>query len=186
MSIKFAILGLLHYKDMHGYRIKEHIERNFGNMWSINYGQIYPNLKKLETEGLVTKKDISQINAPNKKLYMLTEKGRETFTEWLFTPPDRGMLIRDPFLLRFIFFGFGDRKSSIKIIDEQIVNYERQLKKRKENIIKWEKQDVYVRLMADLGLNFNEMMLKWLNQARAEINKSSDGDLANAAGFFSD
>ena len=47
MSIKYAILGLLHYSDMHGYRIKAHIEKNFGHMWSINFGQIYPSLKQL-------------------------------------------------------------------------------------------------------------------------------------------
>ncbi len=39
MSIKFAILGLLQYKNMHGYRIKKLIERDFGFMWTVNYGQ---------------------------------------------------------------------------------------------------------------------------------------------------
>ena len=53
MSIKYAILGLLNYSDMHGYRIKEHIEKNFSHMWSINFGQIYPSLKELKDEGLV-------------------------------------------------------------------------------------------------------------------------------------
>ncbi|MBN2077576.1 MAG: PadR family transcriptional regulator, partial [Spirochaetes bacterium] len=38
---------------MHGYQIKTHIERNFGHMWSINFGQVYPSLKSLEKEGLI-------------------------------------------------------------------------------------------------------------------------------------
>ena len=54
MALKYSILGLLHYRDMHGYQIKKHIENHFGHMWTINYGQIYPNLKKLKEEGLVT------------------------------------------------------------------------------------------------------------------------------------
>jgi DNA-binding PadR family transcriptional regulator len=45
MSVRYAILGLLHYRNMHGYEIKRHIERHFGHMWTINYGQIYPNLR---------------------------------------------------------------------------------------------------------------------------------------------
>jgi PadR family transcriptional regulator AphA len=53
MSIKYAILGLLNYSDMHGYRIKEHIEKNFDYMWAVNFGQIYPNLKDLEEEGFI-------------------------------------------------------------------------------------------------------------------------------------
>ena len=52
MAVKYAILGLLHYRDMHGYQIKKHIEQNFGFMWSINYGQIYPNLRSLADDGL--------------------------------------------------------------------------------------------------------------------------------------
>ena len=54
MGLKHSILGLLNYKPMHGYRLKEHLERNFGHMWSINYGQIYPNLKKMHNDGLIT------------------------------------------------------------------------------------------------------------------------------------
>ncbi len=182
MSIKYAILGLLHYKDMHGYRIKAHIERNFGNMWSINYGQIYPNLKKMEEEGLVTKKDVPQTGAPDRKLYALTKEGREAFTDWLFSPPERGLLMRDPFILRFIFFGFGDKKASLKLIDEQIENYKVQYEERKRNVIRWKDYDVYVRLVAELGLSFNEMVLNWLHHARKEIKKSIDADLAEAAG----
>ncbi len=48
MSLNYAVLGLLQYRDMHGYRIKEHLENNFGHMWSVNFGQIYPILKDLE------------------------------------------------------------------------------------------------------------------------------------------
>ena len=48
MSAELCSLGLLQYRDMHGYRIKEHLENNFGHMWSVNFGQIYPILKDLE------------------------------------------------------------------------------------------------------------------------------------------
>jgi DNA-binding PadR family transcriptional regulator len=32
---------------MHGYRIEAHVERNFDNTFSIDYGQIYPSLKRI-------------------------------------------------------------------------------------------------------------------------------------------
>lgn len=85
MSLKYSILGLLHYEDMHGYRIKEHIEKNFNHMWSVNFGQIYPNLKKLEQEGLVTMGKAVQngLKGPPKKLYTLTPAGRDAFQQWL-------------------------------------------------------------------------------------------------------
>ncbi len=174
MSIKYAILGLLHYSDMHGYKIKEHIENNFGYMWTINFGQIYPNLKELEKDGLIRMKDISPSDGggPQKKLYTLEDSGREEFTRWLAREPERPMILRDPFLLKFAFFGFGDHERALEIIDEQITLYENNLSRRIKNKKKWEKQGVYVNLLAKLGVNQNEMYLDWLLEARKEIERA--------------
>jgi DNA-binding PadR family transcriptional regulator len=169
--IKYAILGLLHYTDMHGYRIKEHIERNFGHMWSINYGQIYPNLKKLHDDGLITMKEVVQNGekGPPRKLYSITEKGKQEFLDWLNTSPEKPMLLRDPFLMRFVFFGFGDTERSIEIIDDQIKRYQKELHRRQKNLTRWEKSGIHVRLIAELGANLNEMVLEWLIRCRKEI-----------------
>ena len=168
MAIKYSILGLLHYKDMHGYKIKKHIERHFGHMWSVNYGQIYPSLKALLDEGLVNVREDAENGekGPPRKLYSITDKGREEFKIWLGSRPERAMLLRDPFLMRFVFFGFGDQDKALEIIDQQIALYEKQLQERSENISKWEKLEAPVRLMAELGLNFNQMFLDWLRRSR--------------------
>jgi len=180
MSIKYAILGLLNYSDMHGYRIKEHIEKNFGHMWSINFGQIYPNLKALEKEGLIDMLEPtpSENGGPHKKLYSITEKGIGEFARWLNEPPQKPMLIRDPFLLKFAFFGFGEEEQAIKILDEQITIFEDQLKRRQISRKRWERQSVYVRLLSELGVNQNEMYLDWLRHARNEIANSLEGTVS--------
>jgi DNA-binding PadR family transcriptional regulator len=174
MSLNYAVLGLLHYRDMHGYRIKEHLEKNFGHMWSVNFGQIYPILKDLEKKGLIHMlKDISTDNpGPQRKLYSITEKGRGVFAEWLREPADRSMLLRDPFLLKFAFFGFGTPDDALRIIDEQIASYESQMERRLSNISRWEKQGPYVGLISDLGITFNEMYLAWLKSARKQIEEN--------------
>lgn len=171
MSIKYAILGLLHYSDMHGYRIKEHIEKNFGHMWTINFGQIYTCLKELEEASLVSVKEIlpSEGNGPYKKCYHITEKGKEEFGEWLNSSPEKQMLLRDPFLLRFPFFGFTDPETAIKLIDEQLELYHQQLQARESKMPRWQSRGVYVRLIAELGVRFNEMYIEWLEHAREEI-----------------
>lgn len=171
MSVKYTILGLLQYKDMHGYRIKELIESDFGHMWSINHGQIYQTLRKLEEEGLVALVEVlpSVNGGPQKKSYSITEAGREEFVRWLATSPERQMILRDPFLTRFVFFDFGDRADALRIIDEQIALYEEQLRSREEHMPRRARQGVYVRLISELGESFNEMFLEWLKQARDEV-----------------
>ncbi len=180
MSIKYAILGLLHYTDMHGYRIKEHIEQNFGHMWSVNFGQIYPNLKDMEDEGLVKLMDItpSDEGGPQKKRYRIMQEGKDEFRRWLTHSPERPMLLRDPFLLKFAFFGFGEKTRALEIIDDQIAIYESQLDQRRKKQERWEHQGVYVRLLADLGIRQNEMFLEWLHHAREEIIHSDEGVVA--------
>jgi DNA-binding PadR family transcriptional regulator len=171
MAIKYSILGLLLYKDMHGYRIKEHIEKNFGYMWSINYGQIYPNLKRLRADGLITQTEIVQNGekGPPRKLYSITPAGEEAFFQWVSSPPEKPMILRDPFLMKFVFFGFGDQNRSLEIIDEQVLSTQEQLDRRKKNLEKWRSGGIYVRLISELGVNMNEMFLEWLKGARQEI-----------------
>jgi len=76
--------------------------------------------------------------------------------------------------MRFIFFSFGEREDALRIIDEQIVFYENQLRRRQAHIAKWENKGLYVHRIAELGLEFNELFLKWLMRVRAEICASTD------------
>jgi len=187
MSVKYAILGLLHYRDMHGYRIKKHIERNFGHMWTINYGQISTALRSMEEEGLVVLKEVSPSDngGPHRKVYSLTPAGREEFARWLASDPERDMLLRDPFLLRFVFFGFGDPKRALEIIEKQIGIYEKQLERRRENLDRWRHHGDYVRLIAELGVHFNDLYLEWLRRAHRELSAHMENngmDREGAAG----
>ena len=175
MSIKYAILGLLNYSDMHGYRIKEHIEKNFSHMWSVNFGQIYPKLKELKEDGFINMLEVapSEHGGPHKKMYSITQNGIDEFSRWLAESPKGPMLIRDPFLLKFAFFGFGENEKALQIIDEQIAIYKAQLKRRQVNKKRWKRHGIYVSLITELGITQNEMYLEWLHHARAEIEKRS-------------
>ena len=192
MSVRYAILGLLHYRPMHGYEIKRHIERHFGHMWTINYGQIYPNLKSLESEGLITLTHVSpsEKGGPNKKLYAVTPEGRENFTHWLERAEDSRMFLRDPFLMRFIFFGFGSKSQAIATLDRQIAQYEDQYRRRKQHVARWQERGAYVRLIAELGVEFNGLYVQWLKRARQEIQDEVeegpvDGAVNRTQGFGS-
>ena len=73
--MNYAVLGLLHYKNLHGYRIRELIERQFDNMWTINPEDLL-SAEKLEEEGLIIMVEVYQNEdkGPHRKMYAITEK----------------------------------------------------------------------------------------------------------------
>jgi len=98
-----VILGLLRFRPKTGYDIKNVIELSTRFFWGASYGQIYPELKRLERAGLVAS-EASPRGARKRTEYRLTPKGEEALDAWL-TDRERWIFeYRDEWLLR-LFFG---------------------------------------------------------------------------------
>jgi PadR family transcriptional regulator AphA len=82
-----AILGLLTWHPMSGYELKMAIDSSVGNFWSESFGQIYPELRRLEALGLVTPEAELGSNPKSKRRYAITDAGREELRHWLDQPP---------------------------------------------------------------------------------------------------
>lgn len=100
---RYALLGMLTYKPMSGYDMKKMSDHSIGHFWNENYGNIYPVLKKMEAENLVTMTREEKDGAPTRKVYTITEEGRAAFSQWLSRPPEPAIL-REELLLQ-VFFG---------------------------------------------------------------------------------
>lgn len=98
-----VLLGVLAIESMSGYDLGQTIRGSVGHFWNESYGQIYPNLKKLEKGGFVSCKTERQKGKPDRRVYSITEKGRERLREWLAVPP-QPEIPRNELLLK-LFFG---------------------------------------------------------------------------------
>ena len=78
---------MLSIRSMSGYDIKKLIETSISNFWTESYGQIYPILKTLVAEKLVTRKTEKTSGKPDRHVYALTASGRRALREWLARPP---------------------------------------------------------------------------------------------------
>ena len=103
MSLKHALLGLLTYQPMTGYELKQFFDSTVKHFWNAELSQIYPTLKALEEQGFVDKEVAVQENRPNRKIYRLTDEGREEFQRWAREPMPSADL-RDAFMIK-VFFG---------------------------------------------------------------------------------
>ncbi len=70
------ILAVLRDAPRHGYAVAREIERRSGRALVLNEGSLYPALRALERDGLVTSGWQAQTSGPNRKVYALTDAGR--------------------------------------------------------------------------------------------------------------
>lgn len=116
-----SILGLLSWYPMTGYELKATIEETIGNFWSESFGQIYPELHRLEKEGLVTSALDAGENPKSKRRYAITDAGREALRRWLIQQP-KERPPRNELLLK-IFFGYRTEP-------ETLIGYVREARER--------------------------------------------------------
>lgn len=165
---KLAILGILLEKPMHGYELKQYFETRMPVFWMINYGSIYPMLKKLEKEGFVSgKKELSGVMG--KIVYKITEDGRREFRKILKERIKKETFVRDEFTLHLFFLDFLDK---IEINDLLLQRKERNEKllmhliERKEAVGKILPK--YRLAMLERGLMHAKTEVEWLSKIISE------------------
>jgi PadR family transcriptional regulator AphA len=99
---KYAILGVLSLKPGSGYDIKKFCDQSIAHFWNENYGHIYPVLKQLEQEGLITKKIEQTAGKPSRHVYQITLEGKAELQDWLLLPAE-SVPVRSEFLLKLAF-----------------------------------------------------------------------------------
>ena len=73
--VELCILSLLEKRDCYGYEISEFLSGHIG----ISDGTVYPILRKLKADGLLTTFLQEESGGPPRKYYKLTALGRETY-----------------------------------------------------------------------------------------------------------
>src|SRR2546423_15306128 len=92
-----VVLGMLAARPRSGYEIKQLVDSSARFFWAASYGQIYPELKGLEKEGLISGSDSAQ-GGRQRTVYKLTAAGKRAAREWIDSPPqvfelrDEGLL----------------------------------------------------------------------------------------------
>lgn len=177
MSLEHAILGFLQYGPSSGYDLKGIFDVSVQHFWPADQSQIYRTLARLEKAGWAEKEVVEQDDRPDRKVYHITEAGREELRRWLATPPEmKGG--RTPFLVQVFFSGL--------LSDEEILDIFRhaaeQVRAGLEQLRAIPQQaDPYVEgmgspreafcwmLTLESGIRMSEAYLAWLESVIARI-----------------
>lgn len=120
------LLGLLLLKSRTIYELHDRIQKGLSMMYSSSMGSIQAAVRKLLASGCIEYSEETG-NGRRKKLYSITEKGKQEFFDWVDTPLD-AQNVRLPNLTKLYFMGFSTRETR----EQRLLDYVEELKKQYE------------------------------------------------------
>lgn len=173
---KYALLGILSQCEMSGYEIKKFIENSLGFFWNESFGQIYPALKSMEEEGLISSTWIDSEESKSKILYQITKKGFNELKSWLEGSTAKHV-VRNELLLKLFFARNMDKSILIEQLKQTKEEYVTELNTYhaiRKGILKDHKDHPdrkYWLFTLEYGIDSVNMSLKWLEKVIKQIEK---------------
>jgi DNA-binding PadR family transcriptional regulator len=161
-ATEFVVLGALMSGARHGYEIMQFLGSALEATWRVSTSQLYVLLKRLEEEGCLESSPESQGTRPPKRVFNLTDQGREIFLEWLSAPVEHVRDFRMEFLCKLFFFDSLSLAGAHDLVEAQI----RVLKQRLHRLHSRSGQDDgrFMRLVYSFKTRNVECLLSWLWQ----------------------
>ena len=131
----YAILGLLAREPLSGYDLASRTKERLGFFWQARHSQIYPELARLEEEGMVTHRVVEQQDRPDKKVYSATEAGLDALKVWTAEPP-AARAVRDEMVLKAYSVWLAEPVKALALFREQ-ERWHRERLARYEEIEAW-------------------------------------------------
>ena len=168
-----VILGLLASGPKSGYDIKHIVDRSTRFFWRASYGQIYPELRRLEANGLVRGHAKSRGDRARTE-YELTRAGRAALRDWLTSSGELTHEIRDEGLLRFFFSDELEPEEQMANLRAMRERYERLAVRLREEIEPFaaDAPGEFPLLTARFGIELYESLSAWCERMEAELETS--------------
>jgi DNA-binding PadR family transcriptional regulator len=183
MSLRYAILGLLTSGDYSGFEITRRFESSVGYFWHARAQQIYPELGRLESDGLISGRTVRQVGKPDKRVYAITPTGLEELIGWITTPSPL-TLTKDEFLVKVWSYGLIEPSAALAALTAHRQQQEERLAAYRAIEAHFEGADPvampasflgpYLTLRA--GIRFVEGFLAWADETELVLRARAAGD----------
>lgn len=176
-TLEYVILGLLNHVPLSGYDLKKQFDNRVSYFWSeVSLSKIYPTLKKLEKRKCVSMTEVQSTNRPIKKIYSITDTGKEELIEWISVPikisqTKHGLSFIQELLVKLYFSNLIPKKDTLTTVEEfkkwslntcQILS---QYEDRLREVLEQDEDHRYYLLTVLLGKAIYEGVIKWSSEA---------------------
>jgi PadR family transcriptional regulator, regulatory protein AphA len=168
-STAYVILGMIRLGRTTGYDIKQLVDVSTRFFWAASYGQIYPELKRLEELGLVQGAD-APTGGRQRRAFSLTAAGEEALHDWLVSDTDLVYEVRDEGLLRFFFADVMTTSEAIEHL-ARVRRRHAAIVERLEQVepVAARSENRFPQLTARFGIDFHRFIVGWCADMAREL-----------------
>ncbi len=180
MSVRNGLLALLAEEPRHCYALKSDFEERTGQAWSINIGQIYSTLERLERDALVVPQGDEEGAG---RSYLLTEQGRSQLEEWFAEPVLVDPPPRDELAIKLLLAVGAPQVDAARLIQRQrtaLVGTLQRYTRQKETLD--DDAQLPSMLLHDALILNVEAQLRWLDLCEARLHRREEKRRRSASG----
>ncbi len=163
------LLGMISVKGRQtGYEIKRLVEVSTRFFWAASPAQIYPELRRLESDGLLTSAEEPQ-GGRARTVYSVTETGERALREWLTESSAPGFELRNEGLLKLFFADALPAEEQIELVRAMRAKHEAILDgiRKATPAYRPDRQFGYVSWLYGLGLH--GWIVDWCKQLERDL-----------------
>ncbi|WP_033318534.1 PadR family transcriptional regulator [Streptomyces yerevanensis] len=192
MALRNALLATLLDGEASGYDLAKTFDASVANFWMATPQQLYRELDRMASEGLIEARVVRQECRPDKRLFALTEAGRRALYDFTAAPP-RPTAIRDELLVKLQAVDEGDGTAVRAAVEERIewaraklARYERLRlrlldgRSEDEHLTRSERVGPYLTLLG--GIEFEEAAVRWGEQVLVILQRRAKADSSDGRG----
>ena len=170
-AVTWAVLGLVALEPRSGYDIKRIVDRSIRHFWAASYGQIYPELRRLEERGWIAGED-APTGGRARRVYRITVEGSGRLSEWLHGEETR-VELRDESLLRLFFSDTLPRVHALGLLAARREGY-RQMVRYLQSLDdgSGEPDPPFVDLVYRWGLDYCKWGMEWCERQERRLKRA--------------
>jgi DNA-binding PadR family transcriptional regulator len=119
MSVKHALLALLYQHPMHGYELGKQMTQVINAEWDVKPGQVASTLARLKEANWVDYEVEAIEDAPDRKVYFITEEGQRELESWYLSAEVREYRLGDAFYIKLVLSLLGGPVSPEQVLIAQ-------------------------------------------------------------------
>ncbi len=165
MPLRHTLLGLLQWRPMHGYVLRQHA-KEYAWIYPMANASIYPALHRLEKEGFIGHR--SEIhNGRARKVYEITPAGSQELRQWLGDPSPQKASFRDQMLLKIAMQSDETMKDAREWLEAELAEVESEFQENLEAGTSIPQVSKYARLAMSYGTELVRLRKRFLEQVLA-------------------